>query len=171
MPPRSWIGCVPAASRYARSPRRRPGEDGQARFTVLHPPAGWHPEASDNARSLVLDVEEHGHHLLLTGDLDQLGPVELTTGPPPAPAIDLMLAPHHGGKTANPAMLYSWAGPRTVMVSQRMPVPGTNDALTPLERSGIPLLRTWQCGAVHFQWRSDRIVTEGFLDQRGQPGS
>ena len=50
---------------------------GSTRFSVLHPPADWHPEASDNARSLVLDVAHGGRHLLLTGDLDQLGLVEL----------------------------------------------------------------------------------------------
>jgi len=57
------------------------------------------------------------------------------------------------------------------MVSQRVPTAGTNDALTPVERSGIPLLRTWQRGAVHFQWSSDRIITEGFLDQDDRPRS
>ena len=73
-------------------------------FRVLHPPADWHPETSDNARSLVLDVEHAGRHLLLTGDLDQLGVVELAGHVPADPPIDLMLAPHHGGKSANPAM-------------------------------------------------------------------
>ncbi len=80
-----------------------------------------------------------------------------------------MLAQHHGGKSANPPWLYSWALPRTVMVSQRMPTPGTANALTHLDRSGIPLLRAWQRGAVHFQWRSDHIITEGFLDHRDEP--
>ena len=65
-------------------------------------------------------------------------------------------------------MLYAWARPRTVMVSQRMPALGSSDSLTPLERSGIPLLRTWQRGAVHFQWRSDHIITEGFVDHPDQ---
>ncbi|MGC8643530.1 MAG: ComEC/Rec2 family competence protein, partial [Isosphaeraceae bacterium] len=141
-------------------------QHGSTRFRVMHPPAGWHPEASDNARSLVLEVEHGGRCLLLTGDLDQQGVVELASQPPVNSPIDLMLAPHHGGKTANTSILYDWAKPRTVMVSQRMPSPGTNDALMPLERSGIPLLRTWQRGAVHFRWRLDQIVTEGFLDQR-----
>ena len=79
--------------------------------------------------------------------------------------------PHHGGKSANTSMLYNWARPRIVMVRQRMPAPGTNDALTPLERSGIPLLRTWQRGAVHFQWGPDGIITEGFLDHVDQDRS
>src|SRR6516165_9839291 len=80
-------------------------------------------------------------------------------------------APHHGGKSVNPLTLYNWARPRTVVVSQRMPAPGTTDALSPLERSGTPLLRTWQRGAVHFEWRPNHIITEGFLDQYGQPRS
>jgi competence protein ComEC len=117
----------------------------------------------------VLDVASMGRHLLLTWDLDQLGLVELVARPRPEPPIDLMLAPHHGGKTANPSWLYSWARPRAVIVSQRTPSPGTTDALAPLERGGIPLLRTWQRGAVHFQWSSDYITTEGFLDQYDKP--
>jgi competence protein ComEC len=146
-------------------------DEGGAHFSVLHPPADWHPETSDNARSLVLDIGYAGRHVLLTGDLDQLGTFELTSAPRPEIPVDLMLAPHHGGKSANPSMLYNWAKPRTVMVSQRMPATGTNDALTPLERSGIPLLRTWQRGAVHIEWRADRVITEGFLDHHDRPRS
>jgi len=78
----------------------------------------------------------------------------------------LQAVPHHGGKTANAAMLYDWAKPRTVLVSQRMPAPGTADALTPVERRGIPFLRTWKRGAVHFRWSSDHIITEGFMDEQ-----
>jgi competence protein ComEC len=140
---------------------------GSTQFTVLHPPADWHPESSDNARSLVLDIAHEGRHLLLTGDLDQLGLVELVSQAQPEP-IDLMLAPHHGGKSANPSWLYSWARPKAVVVSQRPLGLGITDALTPLERSELPLLRTWKRGAVHFRWRTDQIITEGFLDSREQ---
>jgi competence protein ComEC len=56
-----------------------------------------------------------------------------------------------------------------VVVSQRPPAIGTSDALTTLERTGIPVLRTWQRGAVHFQWSLDHIITEGFLDHHDQP--
>ena len=76
-------------------------------------------------------------------------------------------SPHHGGKSANPSWLYSWARPRTVVVSQRPPAPGTTDTLTPLERAGTPVLRTWQRGAIHFRWTPDRIITQGFLDLNG----
>ena len=70
-------------------------------------------------------------------------------------APDALGAPHHGGKSANPSWLYSWARPRTVVVSQRPPAPGTTDALTPLERAGTPVLRTWQRGTIHFRWTPD----------------
>ena len=46
----------------------------------------------------------------------------------------------HGRWSANPSVLYAWAKPWAVMVSHRMPAAAPNDALTPLERSGIPLL-------------------------------
>jgi hypothetical protein len=55
------------------------------------------------------------------------------------------------------------------MVSQRMPAPGTNDALRQLERSGIPLLRTWQRGAVHFQLSSYHIITYLSMDHHDPP--
>ncbi|MGO8903788.1 MAG: ComEC/Rec2 family competence protein [Isosphaeraceae bacterium] len=141
---------------------------GSTQFTVLHPPPDWHPETPDNARSLVLDVAHGGRHLLLTGDLDQLGLVELVAQTQPEP-IDLMLAPHHGGKSANPSWLYSWARPRAVVVSQRPSVSGTTDALSPVERGGTPLLRTWERGAIHFRWSFDRILTQGFLDRDDRP--
>jgi competence protein ComEC len=146
-------------------------ESGGVRFTVAHPPAGWHPDSSDNARSVVLDLAYDDRHVLLTGDLEQLGLIELAAKPRPEPPPEVMLAPHHGGRTANPNWLYEWARPRAVVVSQRMPAPGTTDALAPLEQSGIPLLRTWQRGAIHLQWSSDRIITQGFLDQQDRPRS
>ena len=106
-------GSEHAASRCDTIAAPATWNQGSAQITVLHPPPDWHPETPDNARSLVLDVAHGGRHLLLTGDLDQLGLVELVAQTQPEP-IDLMLAPHHGGKTANPSWLYSWARPRAV---------------------------------------------------------
>ena len=94
-------------------------ETGWVRFSVLHPPRDWYPRASDNARSLVLDVAHAGRHLLLTGDLEQLGLIELLAARRPEPPPDVILAPHHGGKSANPASLYRWANPGSIVVSQR----------------------------------------------------
>jgi hypothetical protein len=41
-----------------------------------------------------------------------------------APATDAPGARHHGGKSADRAMFYVWAGSQAVVVSQRMPDPG-----------------------------------------------
>jgi competence protein ComEC len=133
-------------------------------FTVSHPPDGWHPETSDNARSLVLDIAFRGRHLLLTGDLEQLGLNELVDRAPPEPPPEIFLAPHHGGRTANPGWLYQWARPRLVVVSQRPVVAHAGDALAPLEQHGLPLLRTWRHGAIRCTWTDDGIVTHAFLD-------
>jgi competence protein ComEC len=149
-------------------------EPGGVRLSAQHPPAGWYPEAPDNARSLVLDVSQGGRHLLLTGDLEQLGLFELITHPRPEPPPDVMLAPHHGGRSANPASLYSWAAPRSVVVSQRAPRTGSADALTPLERQNIPLWRTWREGAIRLRWTDRGIVPNGFVgrgDSSAEPAA
>lgn len=137
---------------------------GSTRFHALHPPEGWRFDASDNARSLVLEVEHLGRRMLLTGDLDGPGLVELASHPKPAPPIDLMLSPHHGGRTANPLWLYSWANPRAVIVSQKPPVPGLRDALTAVEERST-LLRTWKSGAIRLRWTPEEIIMRGFLEE------
>jgi competence protein ComEC len=137
--------------------------DGGVRYTVLHPTAGWEPEASDNARSLVLDVTYHGRRLLLTGDLEQHGLAELVAKPSPMIPVDVMLSPHHGGKSANPEWLYDWAWPRLVVVSQRHVPSRTNDPLAWLERAGIPVRRTWESGAIHLQWTNAGISARSFV--------
>jgi competence protein ComEC len=133
-------------------------------FTVLHPSDGWHPETSDNSRSLVLDIGYRGRHLLLTGDLEQLGLDELVERPPPDPPPDVFLSPHHGGRTANPEWLYAWAKPRLVVVSQRPVGVSAGDALAPIERDGIPLMRTWRHGSIRFTWTDSGIAASAFLD-------
>src|SRR5271157_175373 len=58
-------------------------------------------------------------------------------------------APHHGGKSANPSWLYSWARPRAGIVSQRPPAQskgtgiispgqGVKSTPVPLSASVIP---------------------------------
>ena len=101
---------------------------GSTQFAVLHPPPDWHPETPDNARSLVLDIRS-GDAPLLTGNLMNSVWWRLVAQTQPEP-IDLMLAPHHGGKSANPSWLYSWARPRAVVVSQQ-PWTSRNNDLVP----------------------------------------
>ncbi len=133
------------------------------RLTVLHPPKGWRPTASDNARSLVIDVQARGWHFLLTGDLEGPGLTELLDrrGRPP----EVLLSPHHGGRTANPPALFSWADDATVVVSQRRGSAGARDPLQPIEARGVPILRTWQRGAIRLRWSAEGIAATGFLDR------
>ena len=102
--------------------------------------------------------------MILPGDLEGEGLAAYTNDP--GPRADVFLAPHHGGQTANPPWLYEQTKPHLVVVSQRPPQPGTRDALTVLNSLGIPLLRTWQRGAVRFTWTESGIVARGFLDER-----
>ena len=145
---------------------------GRARFDVRHPAAGWLPEASDNARSVVLDIEAYGRHALLTGDLEREGLPALKARP--GPPIDVFLSPHHGGRSANPAWLYAWARPAQVVVSQRPPTAGTKDALPDAVGHNTPLWRTWERGAVRLRWTDGAVLAQGFLDrapahERGTP--
>jgi competence protein ComEC len=142
-------------------------ETAGARLSVWHPPESFSPSSSDNARSIVLDIESSDRHLLLTGDLEREGLTRLL-GRPAFP-LDAILAPHHGGRSANPESLYTWARPDLVVVSQRPPAVGTRDFLDALEVRGIPLLRTWQRGALRLRWEPGRLAAHGFLDAEDEP--
>jgi competence protein ComEC len=131
---------------------------------VLHPPRDWLPTAPDNDRSLVLAISSAGRQMLLTGDLDGAGLAEVRALP--TRSISVFLSPHHGGRSANPPWLYDWARPSRVVVSQRAPNAGAKDALTPLERRGVSVLRTWQTGAVHLIWYDTGLSAVGFLEER-----
>lgn len=140
-----------------------------AHFSVWHPPARPDLDSSDNARSVVLDIETQGHHALLTGDLEKEGLAALVRRP--CRPFDVFLAPHHGGRTANPDWVYAWARPRLVVVSQRPPAAGSRDALAPLDAQGVPLLRTWQRGAIRLRWEAARLEARGFLDNTIPPSA
>ena len=135
------------------------------RFLVRHPPAGWGVATPDNARSVVLDVSAGGRHALLTGDIDGEGLATLMSGPceTEGPA-DVLLSPHHGGRTANPPALFEWADPAVVVVSQRAPAANVRDPLTLIESRGRPVLRTWKRGALTFRWAPEGVRARGFLD-------
>ncbi len=94
------------------------------------------PGSTDNARSVVLEVASSGRRLLLTGDLERDGLADLVARR--VEPLDAMLAPHHGGRTSNPAWLYDWAKPALVVVSQRPLAAGSRDPLEPLAEGAFP---------------------------------
>jgi competence protein ComEC len=129
---------------------------------VLHPSRSADEETSDNARSVVLDLQSNGHRLLLTGDLEGPGLAELT-GNPPFP-IDVFLAPHHGGRASNPIWVYEWAKPQMVVSSQRKPTVGSRDALDLIAEQGFRVWRTWNHGAIRLRWTTGGIDATNFLN-------
>ncbi len=99
---------------------------GSLQLEVLHPPE-LGPTGNENARSLVLLIRHEGHTVLLTGDLEGNG--QTLVRERSLPAIDVMLAPHHGAVNANaggrthegvrqPGAMAVWAKPRFVISSQ-----------------------------------------------------
>lgn len=82
---------------------------------VLHPSDG-RPNGDDNANSIVLRIQYGGRTLLLTGDLEGAGQLELFARHPEVDC-DVLFAPHHGGSKANTWELANWATPDAVIVS------------------------------------------------------
>lgn len=151
------------------SPGRAAAVDTLA-IAVEHPPRDWLTGAPDNDRSLVLSLAHRDRRLLLTGDLDGAGLAEVLARPAPA-GLDAMLAPHHGGRAANPPWLYDWARPGLVVVSQKPPTLPGQDALRWLDERRVPVLRTWQQGAIRLRWTDEGIVASGFLGGRWGDGA
>jgi competence protein ComEC len=84
-------------------------------LAALHPTLENGPLGDEsNENSLVVALERNGRRILFPGDLDAPGALFLRT---PPTRFDLILAPHHGGKSENYRDLLDWADPTWVVVS------------------------------------------------------
>lgn len=88
--------------------------DDDVTVRILHPNAGDQFE-TDNANSLVMEIDYAGRRILLTGDLEGPGLQQLLARP--KRKVDVLLAPHHGSLKANPPAFAQWARPDYVVVS------------------------------------------------------
>lgn len=98
----------------------------------------WPPEGSaaelaakgrsDNSQSLVAMISYAGRRILLTGDLEDSGLDALLKSE--SQKVDVLLAPHHGGRRSNIAALNDWAQPSHVVSSQ-----GPSDVTTGLSQT------------------------------------
>jgi competence protein ComEC len=143
-------------------------EAGALSFDVLHPPAEG-PSGNENTRSMVLLARYAGHMVLLTGDLEGEGQ-SMTRNKQIGP-VDVMLAPHHGGKIANapqrnpggdpgPGLMAAWARPKLVVSCQR---PGPTEHLhTSYGAVGAIVWDTPTSGAVTVRCHSSGVVAEAF---------
>jgi competence protein ComEC len=131
---------------------------GDVTFDVLHPPPAG-PIGNENARSLVLLVQQGGHSLLLTGDLEGPG-LDRVLALTPRP-VDVLMAPHHGSKTANPPALVAWCRPRLVIACQGPP-PWPTQVPAVYESRGATYLGTWPHGAVTIVSHKTGLVAETY---------
>lgn len=151
---------------------------------VRHPNHSGADIRADNETSLVLLLESQGMNCLLTGDLENDGLLQLLMGSQtevdPIPVIDVLMAPHHGGISSNPAWFYERLKPQLILSSQsrsrfgmaiglesRIQSLSPNSRLLVTSRDGAISL-TWQSEGIHFETYRSRSAS-GLLIGRGNP--
>lgn len=105
-----------------------------------------------NNRSLVLYLRQGSDGVLLTGDLESAGVIELLKAPLPGP-VTLLKLPHHGSRTSSTELLLDHLRPQLTFVSvgagNRFRFPHA-EVLSSLKQHNIPLYRTDQSGSIRF---------------------
>lgn len=108
--------------------------------------------SNPNDRSLVLYVRQGADGVLLTGDLETPGVIDLLASPPPG-AVSLLKLPHHGSRKSSPGLLLDYFRPKLAFVSvgagNSFHFPHA-EVLAELEQRNIPLYRTDQSGSIRF---------------------
>lgn len=94
-------------------------------FHILHPRPAFHAGANDG--SCVLQIKAGSHTVLLPGDIEMAGELELLRGHEPDPhpgnspdhplRSDLVVAPHHGSATSSSAAFVAATQPAFVVYS------------------------------------------------------
>jgi competence protein ComEC len=106
---------------------------------------------SDNSDSVVLLVEYCGKRMLLPGDLEASGMLQLLSQPPIE--CDVVMAPHHGSPNSLPVQFLQWATPEYVVISgsgQRV----DDDIAKLFESATRTVARTDVDGAIQFRLKS-----------------
>ncbi|MDD3586045.1 MAG: ComEC/Rec2 family competence protein [Thermoguttaceae bacterium] len=120
-------------------------------LTILHPDTSSslantrvRERMNSNAMSLVVRLNYLNRKILFTGDLDAKAPAFLNR---PPEKIDVLHAPHHGGRSGNTMDLIRWSDPDFILVSEGRF--RTNHTL--VERigwDGTRFLNTYRDGAI-----------------------
>lgn len=154
-------GLIPIRDAIARAgvPVREVGREdrqlfGDGSVTILHPPRNGVP-GTENANSLVLQMEHQGRSLILPGDLEPPGLSLVLELPRPRPG-GLLMAPHHGSLSVDSRPVLDWARPREVVVSggRRAERPEVEETLR-ARGSGVHI--TAQDGAIRATFTPDKI--------------
>lgn len=126
------------------------------RIRVLHPQNDFRA-ASDNASSLCVLFEYQGKRVLLPGDLEGHGLLNLVELP--ARPCHVLMAPHHGSLAVDPADLLQWCRPELIVVS------GNHRANRDVVKQmyslpGVTLGVTFRDGAVRYGIGEDGTTVE-----------
>ncbi len=133
------------------------------RFTVLQPTSAQYsmPHTKPNDLSCVVRVDSDHGSVLLTGDLEARGELELVRRDPAALKADVLLVPHHGSRTSStPGFIAAVAPDIAVYTSgyrNRFGHPRP-DVVARYDRAGIRSYRTDFDGALTFTFAPGRSL-------------
>ena len=95
------------------------------RFAVLQPTAALYatPRAKPNDLSCVVRIDSAHGSVLLTGDLEARGELELVRRDPAALKADVLVVPHHGSRTSSTPAFIAAVAPDDRRLHARLPQP------------------------------------------------
>jgi competence protein ComEC len=131
-----------------------------ARSEVLHPPKRG-VIGSDNANSIVLAIEYASQRLLLPGDLERNGLVDVLAEEPLPSQI--VMAPHHGSASSNPRGFAQWSSPKWVVISGARSRDAT-EVIDAYRSFGAEVLHTAHDGALCFTLSATGLKVETWHD-------
>jgi len=135
---------------------------GNARIRIVHPGAQGPlllPLSGNDASIAAVVIAAEGGRILLCGDLEESGILELTRGGPIR--ADALLLPHHGNRVENLGRLLDAVGPQVAVASrsERFPFePSRRECLA----HGSWVLETSRSGAIQLSLEA-HVRTETFL--------
>ncbi len=122
-------------------------------WTILHPALAYRPRLhEDNNRSVVSLITFGGSKLVLPGDLEKPGILELLKKNPGLAPVDWLMAPHHGRASGQPALCEKGMDPSYVVLSDYKDYPETRDQY---QAGGAIVLSTALDGAVEVEMNGD----------------
>ena len=125
------------------------------RFAVLQPTAALYaaPTSKPNDLSCVVRIDSDYGSVLLTGDLEARGELELVARDPSALKADVLLVPHHGSRTSSTAAFIASVAPEIAVYTpgyrNRFGHPRP-DVVARYDRAGVRGYRTDHDGALTF---------------------
>lgn len=127
---------------------------------VLHPLAEG-VDGSDNANSVVLEVEHGRKKILLPGDLEMQGLEDVVAEIPRD--CDVLMAPHHGSIRSSPAEFMRWCTPEYVVISGGERARRELGEAHIFAQDGTRVFHTARSGAVTVQISAGKVSVVPYL--------